>query len=64
MNTPNEAIEFYKKHGLEECMIAYALSVNAGCEDLEMRKVIDAVITRQVLPYTMYKTEWIDGETK
>lgn len=38
-----EAIEFYKKHGLEECKKAYALSVNAGCEDLEMKRVIDAI---------------------
>lgn len=38
----NEALEFYKKHGLEECKRAYALSVNAGCEDLDMKMVIDS----------------------
>ncbi|QHJ82636.1 MAG: hypothetical protein [Caudoviricetes sp.] len=57
-----EALEFYKKHGLEECKKAYALSVNAGHEDLEMKKVIDAVATRKILPYTMCKTEWNIGE--
>lgn len=38
-----EALEFYKKHGLEECKKAYALSVNAGCEDLEMKKLINSI---------------------
>lgn len=38
-----EAIDFFKKHGLEECKKAYALSVNAGCEDLEMKKLINRV---------------------
>lgn len=38
-----EALEFYKKHGLEECKKAYALSVNAGCEDLKMKKLINSV---------------------
>lgn len=60
----NEALEFYKKHGLEECKRAYALSVNAGCEDLELKTVIDAVTTRKILPYTMYETEWTDREIK
>lgn len=36
----NEALEFYKKHGLEECKRAYALSVNAGCEDMQMLTLI------------------------
>lgn len=39
----NEALEFYRKHGLEECKRAYALSVNAGCEDFEMKKLINSV---------------------
>lgn len=38
----NEAQEFFNKHGLEECKRAYALSVNAGCEDLDMKEIIDA----------------------
>ena len=37
----NEALDFFNKHGLEECKRAYALSVNAGCEDLDMKKLID-----------------------
>lgn len=57
-----EAIEFYKKHGLEECKKAYALSVNAGCEDLEMRKVIDAVTTLQL--QDKYKIDFTNGEIK
>lgn len=36
-----EALEFYRKHGLEECKRAYALSVNAGCEDLDMKMLIE-----------------------
>lgn len=36
----NEAQEFFNKHGLEECKRAYALSVNAGCEDLDMKEII------------------------
>ena len=39
----NEAIEFYKKYGIEECKKSYALSVNAGCEDLEMKELINSV---------------------
>lgn len=36
-----EALEFYRKHGIEECKKAYALSVNAGCEDLDMKMLIE-----------------------
>lgn len=39
----NEALEFYKKYGLKECKRAYALSLNAGCEDLEMKKLINSI---------------------
>ena len=92
----SEALEFYKKYGLEECKKDYALSLNAGCEDLEMKIVIDMAhkfadrefkwigaekprlsskvnLTKKQLnkigldslhAYTMYKTEWINGETK
>ena len=38
-----EALDFYKKYGIEECKKSYALSVNAGCEDLEMKKLINSV---------------------
>lgn len=43
-----EALEFYRKHSLEECKKAYALSVNAGCEDLEMKKLINKIETGEI----------------
>lgn len=46
-----EAIEFYKKHGLEECKKAYALSVNAGCEDLYMKQLIDYCTLGNAVPH-------------
>lgn len=42
-----EALEFYKKHGLEECKKAYALSVNAGYEDLQMKQLINSIESRE-----------------